>query len=95
MSLRNIEDPKPIVPNPKPQRKPSFQLKDKSYVIEDTVKISNQEVVGLQFMINQLEKENKQLHILIESKKDDIKCLSDENLGLKEIIREMTENPEH
>ncbi|OHS96417.1 hypothetical protein TRFO_37432 [Tritrichomonas foetus] len=62
-----------------------------TYVIEDNVRISQAEIKQLRTMIQAIKKENAELNEERESKMMDIDCISQENLGLKQLIRQMTE----
>jgi hypothetical protein len=62
-----------------------------AFVIDDKVRISIEDTETLQFMITELDKENE---LLVEWRNDimsDIDCLMQENLGLKQIIRQLSE----
>jgi hypothetical protein len=62
-----------------------------AYVIDDRVRISGEDTERLQFMITELEKENEELLQSQSDKMADIDCLMQENLGLKQLIRQLTE----
>ena len=62
-----------------------------TFVINDNVKVSQEEIKQLKFMISAIQTENQQLTQERDSKMMDIDCISQENLGLKQIIRQMTE----
>ena len=62
-----------------------------TYVIQDNLSVSNQEIEGLRMMVEQIEAENKALTEEYESKQMDIDCLQQQNLGLKQIIRGIVE----
>lgn len=65
--------------------------KKTAYVINDNVKVSNEEIRQLRFMVDSIQMENNQLTEERNSKMMDIDCIMQENLGLKQIIRKMTE----
>jgi DNA repair exonuclease SbcCD ATPase subunit len=76
----------PVVPPP--TEKPS------TFLIRDTVRISQGEVDNLIFMIKAIRKENAELTNDRNSKMVDIDCLMQENLGLKQLIRQISESTE-
>jgi predicted RNase H-like nuclease (RuvC/YqgF family) len=62
-----------------------------AFVIEDRVKISEEDTETLRFMIDALQEENAKL---IEERNDrmmDVDCLMQENVGLKQLIRQISE----
>lgn len=61
-----------------------------TFVIEDNVKVSHSEIDGLRRMIYDIQVENDTLQEELDSKKMDVDCLMQENLGLKQVIREMS-----
>jgi hypothetical protein len=71
---------------------PLFLTPDVSaFVIEDRVKISDDDIETLRFMIDALQEENAQL---IEERNEgmmDVDCLMQENIGLKLLIRQLSE----
>jgi DNA repair exonuclease SbcCD ATPase subunit len=63
-----------------------------AFVIDDRVRISDDDSETLRFMIGALQKENERL---IEERDDtmmDMDCLMQENIGLKQIIRQLSES---
>lgn len=74
------------------EKKPQVPVnkENTTFMIDDNVKVSNEEIHTLKYMVSEIQKENKSLSIELESKKMDVDCLMQENLGLKQIIREMT-----
>ncbi|KAK8866676.1 hypothetical protein M9Y10_009643 [Tritrichomonas musculus] len=65
--------------------------KKTAFVINDNVKVSNEEIKQLKLMIESIQRENNHLTEERNSKMMDIDCIMQENLGLKQIIRKMTE----
>lgn len=65
--------------------------KKTAFVINDNVKVSNEEIKQLRYMVASIQQENNQLIEERNSKMMDIDCIMQENLGLKQIIRKMTE----
>jgi hypothetical protein len=63
-----------------------------AFVIQDTVHVSGGERRHLAAMVAALEEENAALAGEANSRMMDIDCLMQENLGLKQIIREIAEN---
>jgi chromosome segregation ATPase len=61
------------------------------FVIEDTVKVSEEEIVRLRYMVWAIEGENEQLAKERDSLMMDFDCMNQENRGLKQIIRQLTE----
>jgi chromosome segregation ATPase len=62
-----------------------------AFVIEDKVKISDEDTGTLRFMIGALTEENKEM---IQERDDammDVDCLMQENIGLKLLIRQLSE----
>ena len=62
-----------------------------AFVINDNVKVSNEEIKQLKFMVTSIQQENEQLIKERDSKMMDVDCVMQENLGLKQIIRKITE----
>jgi chromosome segregation ATPase len=62
-----------------------------AFVIDDRVRISIEDAEKLRFMIEALEKENEELTEVQNDKMADIDCLGQENLGLKQLIRQLTQ----
>jgi DNA repair exonuclease SbcCD ATPase subunit len=62
-----------------------------TFVIRDTVKISEDEIESLNYMVREIRKENDQLAYDRDSAMVDIDCLMQENLGLQQLIRQMAE----
>lgn len=65
--------------------------KKNAFVINDNVKVSNEEIKQLRYMVASIQQENNLLTEERNSKMMDIDCIMQENLGLKQIIRKMTE----
>jgi hypothetical protein len=65
--------------------------KTTTFVIHDTVKISGQEMEHLAFMVRALSEDNERLCEERNSRMMDIDCLMQENMGLKQLLREMVE----
>jgi septal ring factor EnvC (AmiA/AmiB activator) len=65
--------------------------KQTTYVINDSVRVSHQELEGLRFMVEALQGENNKLAEHIESRMMDADCLFQENCGLKQVIRLIVE----
>jgi SMC interacting uncharacterized protein involved in chromosome segregation len=63
-----------------------------AFVIQDSVHVSGGERRHLAAMVAALEEENAALAADVNSRMMDIDCLMQENLGLKQIIREIAEN---
>jgi hypothetical protein len=62
-----------------------------AFMINDNVKISQDEIAELRFMIRSLLKDNDAMESERNSKMMDIDCLGQENLGLKQLIRQTSE----
>jgi DNA repair exonuclease SbcCD ATPase subunit len=62
-----------------------------AFMIDDNVKISQDEIAELRFMIRSLQKDNDAMETERNSKMMDIDCLGQENLGLKQLIRRTSE----
>jgi chromosome segregation ATPase len=62
-----------------------------AFVIQDTVRVSSEEIERLGFMVGSLEADNARLALQVNSRMQDIDCLMQENLGLKQIIRELAD----
>jgi hypothetical protein len=62
-----------------------------AFMIEDNVKISKAELAELRFMIDSLQKDNEVMEEAKNSKMMDMDCLGQENLGLKQLIRQVSE----
>jgi chromosome segregation ATPase len=70
---------------------PAAQVELPAFVIEDSVHVNGEEIKNLVFMVAALREENELLAGEVESRMVDIGCLGQENMGLKQIIREMVE----
>jgi chromosome segregation ATPase len=71
---------------------PLFLTPDVSaFVIEDRVKISEEDTETLRFMIDALQEENAQLIEERNERMMDVDCLMQENIGLKQLIRQLSE----
>lgn len=88
---RQIQQAKREAEKPLPQPAPE-PVTVSTYVINDNVKVSPQEKEHLKFMIMALKSEITELKAERDSRMMDIDCLMQENLGLKQIIRNMMEN---
>lgn len=73
------------------QAKPKAKQEVSTFVINDNVKVSQEEINQLRFMVKALSEQVAELESEKESKMMDIDCLMQENNGLKQIIRSMTE----
>ncbi|KAH0795153.1 hypothetical protein GPJ56_000996 [Histomonas meleagridis] len=73
------------------KKQPTGPQEVETYVINDNVKVSQEEINGLKYMISEIQRENEEITIERDSKMMDVDCILQENLGLKQIIREMTE----
>jgi hypothetical protein len=62
-----------------------------AFVIEDRVKISRDDAATLRFMIEALREENERLIGEMNDGMMDVDCLMQENIGLKQIIRQLLE----
>jgi len=62
-----------------------------SYLIVDTVKYSDRDIINLKNTIQIIEDENSILSAELDSKKMDTDCLMQQNIGLKQIIRDLVE----
>lgn len=62
-----------------------------TFIIDDNVKVSPEEIKQLKLMVESIQQENANLIAERDSKMMDIDCIMQENLGLKQIIRKMTE----
>jgi DNA repair exonuclease SbcCD ATPase subunit len=62
-----------------------------AFMIDDNVKISQDELAELRFMIRSLQKDNEIMENEKNSKMMDVDCLGQENLGLKQLIRQASE----
>ena len=71
--------------------KPKQKAEVATFVINDNVKVSQEEINQLRFMVKAISEQVAELESEKESKMMDIDCLMQENNGLKQIIRAMTE----
>jgi chromosome segregation ATPase len=65
--------------------------KQSTYVINDSVRVSQQELEQLRFMVEAIQAENEKLAEQVESRMMDADCLLQENCGLKQVIRLIVE----
>jgi chromosome segregation ATPase len=66
----------------------SQEQKVATFVIDDRVKVSHDELEGLSYMVTTIQRENRELSEDVESKQMDIDCLMQENRGLHQLIRQ-------
>jgi chromosome segregation ATPase len=71
---------------------PAPKQKTETFVIHDTVRISEEEMEHLAFMVRALGEDNERLGAELYSKMMDVDCLMQENKGLKQLLREMVES---
>lgn len=67
------------------------ERKTETFIIQDNLQLSNTELETLRSLTSQIQKENDELNEEYESKKMDVDCLIQQNLGLKQILRDMLE----
>lgn len=77
--------------SPKKARAPADR-KSETFIIQDNLKLGNRELDSLRLLTQQIQQENDQLQAELEDKQMDIDCLGQQNLGLKQILRDMLEN---
>lgn len=65
--------------------------KTETFIIKDNLQLSTAELETLRTLTTQIQKENDVLQGEYESKQMDVDCLFQENLGLKQILRDMFE----
>ncbi|KAH0790550.1 hypothetical protein GPJ56_005539 [Histomonas meleagridis] len=83
--------PEQIEPKQTKRRRSSNYQEAETFVIKDNVKVSQEEINTLKYMISEIQKENDKIKKERDSKMVDIDCLLQENIGLKQMIRDITE----